>query len=149
MHLAMNTVKGREYYYLVAKQRRGKRVVTSQTICIGDRQKLAELLQERAAASFPESYASQEVGGSLALADVAEDLGIEAIIDSVCPVRAGAVPVGRQMLLIAVHRALVPRWENSKASLQVGYQGSALSELLPRCLRRLWTIGGPATPWLT
>lgn len=131
MHLVEKSINGSQYYYLVRKQRRGRRVVTSQTIYIGNRQKLAELLQDRIEGCLPESFAAQEVGGSLALTSVARDLGIEEIIDDICPVRAGATPLGRQLLLVAIHRALTPRWSNSKASLQASYTSSALAELLP------------------
>jgi hypothetical protein len=32
MHLVVKKIKGREYFYLVEKERRGKRVVTSRTV---------------------------------------------------------------------------------------------------------------------
>lgn len=95
MHLVSKQVKGHEYFYLIEKERRGSRVITSRTVYVGDRQKLAELLQVKASSAFPTSFAPQEVGASLALVEVACDLGIESLIDELSPVRSGAVPVGR------------------------------------------------------
>jgi transposase len=131
MHLVKKVIKGSDYYYLVEKRRDGKRVRTSRTVYIGGWKKLAELVQGQIAGAFPTSFSAQEVGGSLALVDVACDLGIEELIDGVCPVRSGSTPIGRQILLMAVHRALSPRWANSKKNLEEVYAGSALAELLP------------------
>jgi hypothetical protein len=74
VHLVTKQVKGHEYYYLVEKGRKDGRVVTVRTVYIGDRQRLAALI---AAAATPEAFAAQQVGASLALAAVADDLGIE------------------------------------------------------------------------
>ena len=131
MHLVAKQVKGHEYYYLIEKQRRGRRVFTARTVYVGDRQKLAELLQVSAAAALPTSFSPQEVGASLALIDVSRDLGIEKIIDEICPVRSGAVAIGRQVLLAAIHRALAPRRENGVRNLREFYANSALKDLLP------------------
>lgn len=131
MHLVSKDVKGHQYFYLVEKERRGRRVVTSRTVYVGDRQKLAELLQVQASSAFPTSFAAQEIGASLALVDLSRDLGIEDLIDEVSPVRSGAVPVGRQLLIAALHRALAPRRENSLRNLRSFYRESALTELLP------------------
>lgn len=131
MHLVAKQVKGREYFYLIEKERRGDRVVTSRTVYVGDRQKLAELLQHSASATLPASFDLQAVGAELALAKVAEDLGIEACVDAACPVRGGAAPVGRRLLLAAICRALMPRRENGLSNLRGFYDGSVLSELLP------------------
>jgi transposase len=131
VHLIAKQVKGHEYFYLVEKERHGSRVITSRTIYVGDRQKLAELLQIKAASAFPTSFAPQEVGASLMLVEVACDLGIENLIDGICPVRSGAVPMGRQVLLAALHRALAPRRENSVRNLRRFYRDSALKGLLP------------------
>jgi transposase len=131
MHLVKKVIKGSDYYYLVEKRRDGKRVRTSRTVYIGGWKKLAELVQGQIAGAFPTSFSAQEVGGSLALVDVACDLGIEELIDEICPVRSGSTPIGRQILLMAVHRALSPRWANSKKNLEEVYAGSALAELLP------------------
>ena len=131
MHLVSKDVKGHQYFYLVEKERRGRRVVTSRTVYVGDRQKLAELLQVTASSAFPASFAAQEIGASLALVDLSRDLGIEGLIDEVCPVRSGAVPVGRQLLIAALHRALAPRRDNSLRNLRSFYRESALTELLP------------------
>lgn len=130
MHLVAKQVKGHEYFYLVEKERRGRRVITSRTVYVGDRQKLADLLQLKASSAFPTSFAPQEVGASLALVEVACDLGIEDLINGICPVRSGAVPVGQQVLLAAIHRALAPRRENSVRNLRKFYRDSALRELL-------------------
>lgn len=131
MHLVSKDVKGHQYFYLVEKERQGRRVITSRTVYIGDRQKLAELLQVKAASAFPTSFAAQEIGASLALVDLARDLGIEDLINDVCPVRSGAVPVGRQLLMAALHRTLAPRRDNSLRNLRSFYRESALTELLP------------------
>jgi hypothetical protein len=77
MHLVAKQIKGREYFYLVEKERRGDRVVTARTVYIGDRQKLAELVQQSASATLPVSFDPQAVGAELALVGVAQDLGIE------------------------------------------------------------------------
>ena len=45
MHLVAKQVKGHEYFSLVEKARRDGRVVTARTVYIGDRQKLAEMIQ--------------------------------------------------------------------------------------------------------
>jgi hypothetical protein len=66
MHLVVKQVKGREYFYLVEKERRGNRVVTSRTVYVGDRQKLAELVQQSASAALPSSFEPQPVGAVLA-----------------------------------------------------------------------------------
>lgn len=131
MHLVEKSFQGRRYFYLVEKERRGKRVVTRRTVYIGNRQRLAELIQVQASSTFPTSFTSQEVGASLAFAMVAQELGIEGLIDEACPVRAGATPVGRQLLLIALHRVLAHRWENGLSHLRELYTGCALAELLP------------------
>lgn len=131
MHLVSKQVKGHEYYYLVEKERRGDRVFTSRTVYVGDRQKVAEMIQQGACTSLPRSFAPQEVGASLALVEVAGDLGIEGIIDDVCPVRSGAMRVGRQLLIATLHRALAPRRENSVRNLRKFYAESALRDLLP------------------
>ena len=131
MHLVAKRVKGHEYFYLVEKARRNGRVVTSRTVYIGDRQKLAEMIQVSASAVLPASFAPQPVGAALALATVAADLGIEDLIDEVCPVRRGAAPVGRRVLLAALHRVLAPRRENGLRTLRGFYETSILAELLP------------------
>ena len=131
MHLVAKQVKGHEYFYLVEKARRAGRVVTVRTVYIGDRQKLAELIQVSASAVMPSSFAPQPVGAALALATVAADLGLEALIDAVCPVRQGAAPVGRRVLLAALHRVLAPRRENGLRTLRGFYETSLLAELLP------------------
>lgn len=131
MHLVSKDVKGHQYFYLVEKERRGRRVITSRTVYVGDRQKLAELLQVKASSAFPTSFTAQEIGASLALVDLSHALGIEDLIDEVSPVRSGAVPVGRQLLIAALHRALAPRRDNSLRNLRTFYRESALTELLP------------------
>jgi len=131
MHLVTKRIKGSDYFYLLKKERRGKRVVTAKTVYIGNRQRLAELLELSAANAFPAEATVQEIGGSLALARVAADLGLERIIDAACPVRANATPIGRRLVLAAIHRALAPRGQNSLLSLQHGYATSSLAELLP------------------
>jgi transposase len=131
MHLVTKMVNGHEYFYLVEKARQDTRVVTSQTVYIGNRQRLAEIIQLSASAAMPCSFDPQPVGAGLALATVAADLGIEELIDNVCPVRKGAAPVGRRILLAALHRVLAPRRENGLHGLRDFYDGSVLSELLP------------------
>jgi transposase len=106
-------------------------VGTARTVYIGDRQKLAELIQVSASAVMPTSFAPQPVGAALALATVATDLGLEALIDDVCPVRQGAAPVGRRVLLAALHRVLAPRRDNGLRTLRGFYETSLLAELLP------------------
>jgi len=56
MHVVAKQVKGREYFYLVEKGRRDGRVVTTRTIYVGDRQKLAELIQMSTSRVFPVSF---------------------------------------------------------------------------------------------
>lgn len=131
MHLVEKIIKHRPYYYLVKTERRGTRVVTTRTVYIGDWKKLARLVEGNILSAFPKSFAAQEVGASLAFAAVAEELGLEGLIDEICPVREGASPVGRELLLIALHRALVPRWENGLSNVREFYNGCALAELLP------------------
>ena len=131
MHLVTKTVKGHEYFYLIEKVRRGGRVFTSQTVYVGNRQKVAEMLQIGAAAVLPESFAAQPVGAELALATVAADLGIESLIDEVCPVREGAAPVGRRLVLAAIHRILASRRDNGLVNLRAFYEGSVMEDLLP------------------
>jgi transposase len=131
MHLVAKQVNGHEYYYLVEKERHGHRVITARTVYVGNRQKLAELLQVSASSALPTSFTPQEVGASLALVEVSRDLTIEKIIDEICPVRSGAVAIGRQILLAAVHRALAPRRENGLRNLREFYANSALKDLLP------------------
>lgn len=124
-------IHGRPYYYFVEKARRGKRVVTVKTVYVGRWKALTELALCNAASAFPKSYRSQEVGASLAFAELSTQLGLEELVDGICPVRAGAAPVGRQLVLAAIHRVLVPRWENGKSNLRGFYQGRALIDLLP------------------
>ena len=131
MHLITKQIKGHEYFYLVEKERRGERVVTSRTVYIGDRRKLVELIQANTLVSMPKAFSSQDVGGALALASVASDLGVEEIIDKVCPVREEAVPVGRRLLITAIHCALAGRRNNSKSRVLDTYEGSVLADLLP------------------
>ena len=45
MFLVTKKIKGHEYYYLIERERRGTRVVTSRTIYVGNRKKLAEMVQ--------------------------------------------------------------------------------------------------------
>ena len=131
MNLVAKRINGCEYFYLVEKERRGQRVVTSRTIYIGNKQKLAELIQKSASAALPESFAPQSVGAALALSAVAADLEIEKLIDGVCPVRDGAAPVGRRLLLAAIHRVLAPRRENGICNLLPWYENSVMAELFP------------------
>jgi transposase len=131
MHLVVKEVKGREYFYLVEKERQGDRVVTSRTVYVGDRQKLADLVQQSASAAFPSSFEPQPVGAVLALATLAQELGIEALIDQVCPVRRGAAPVGRRLVIASIGRILMPRRENGMTNLRTFYESSLLPELLP------------------
>jgi len=131
MHLVAKQVNGHEYFYLVEKARRGGRVMTARTVYIGDRQKLVELLQQSASAMMPTAFAPQPVGAALALATIAADLGLEDVIDAVCPVRRGAAPVGRRLLLAALHRVLAPRRDNGLRALRGFYETSVLAELLP------------------
>jgi hypothetical protein len=132
MHLVTKHIKGHDYFYLVKKERKGKRVVTVKTVYVGNRQKLAEVVELSAAKVFSAEATVQEVGGSLALARVASDLGLERIIDAACPLpRANAAPIGRRLVLAAIHRALAARGENSLLSLQRGYVSSSLADLLP------------------
>lgn len=131
MHLITKQIKGHEYFYLVEKERRGERVVTSRTVYIGDRRKLVELIQANTLLSMPNAFSSQDVGGALLLASVASDLGVEEVIDSVCPVREEAAPVGRRLLITAIHCALAGRRNNSKSRVLDTYKSSALADLLP------------------
>lgn len=132
MHLVAKQIKGREYFYLVKKERKGDRVVTAKTVYVGNRQKLAELVELSATNAFPAEATVQEIGGSLVLSRIAEDLGLEEIIDEVCPApRSDAVPLGRRLVLAAIHRALTPRSHNSLLSLQHSYASSSLAELMP------------------
>lgn len=138
MHLVTKRIKGSEYFYLVKKERRGTRVMTARTVYVGNRQKLAELVELSAANAFPAEATVQEIGGSMVLAQVAADLGLEKIIDQACPPsRANAAPVGRRLLLAAIHRALAPRRRNSLFSLQRDYPASSLAELLPTAMASL------------
>ena len=64
MHLVTKTIKGCEYFYLVKKERRGKRVVTAKTVYVGNRQKLAELVEMSATNAFPvEATVQEKMGG--------------------------------------------------------------------------------------
>jgi len=121
----------KECSYLVEKERRGNRVVTSRTVYVGDRQKLAELVQQSASAALPSSFEPQPVGAVLALAVVAKQLGIEALIDEVCPVRQGAAPVGRRLPIAAIGRVVRARRENGLCPVRTFYEGGVLPELLP------------------
>lgn len=131
MHLVTKPIKGREYFYLVEKGRRGARVITTRTIYIGDRQKLAELVQLSTSGVLPSSFSAQSVGAALAVASVATELGLEELIDAICPVREGAAPVGRRLLLAAIHRVVAPRRSNGLCHVRAAYAGSVLAEVLP------------------
>lgn len=132
MHLVTKTVKGCEYFYLVKKERRGKRVVTAKTVYVGNRQKLAELVEMSATSAFPAEATVQEIGGALTLAQIASDLEVARIIDEVCPpTRANAPRIGARLVLAAIHRALACRRSNSLLSLERSYPQSALAELVP------------------
>jgi transposase len=131
MHLVTKTVNGSEYFYLIEKAREGARVVTVRQIYIGNRQKLAELVSQSAGAGLPASFRSQSVGGALALATLAQDLGLEEVIDRACPQTHGAKPVGRRLLLAAIHRALVPKSANGLNKLAAFYEDSVLAEVMP------------------
>jgi len=137
MHVVAKTVKGHEYFYLVEKGREGGKVVTTRTIYIGDRKKLAALVQQSAAAALPTSFRPQSVGAALALATLASELGLEELIDDVCPTRAGAAPVGRRLVLAAIHRALALKGENGLTNLATWYAGSVLEEVTPIGLEAL------------
>jgi hypothetical protein len=136
MHLVAKTVNGCEYFYLVEKARQAGRVVTVRQLYIGNRQKLAELVTQSAAAGLPSAYRAQSVGGALALATLAQELGLEEVIDQAVPPRRGAQPVGRRLLLAALHRALAPRSANGLNQVAAFYEDSVLAELLP--------VAGPA-----
>lgn len=131
MHLVEKDVNGSKYFYLVEKAREGKRVFTKKTVYIGTREKLAELAMSGAAGALPSSYASQEIGVSLALVEAARSLGLEEIIDEVAPVRRGAAPVGRRLLIAAIHRTSAHPTQRSKHALRDWYEKSALGDLLP------------------
>lgn len=132
MHLVTKTIKGCEYFYLVKKERRGRRVVTAKTVYVGNRKKLADLVELSAANAFPSDATVQEVGGALALTQIAKELDLAKIVDEVHPPsRRGAARVGVRLVLAAIHRALAPRRRNSLLALQQGYPTSVLTELLP------------------
>jgi hypothetical protein len=131
MFLVAKQIKGHEYFYLVERERQGKRVVTSRTIYVGNRQKLAEMLQLSASAVLPTSFKAQSVGAALALATLAEELDIANLIDGACPVRSGAPPVGQRLLLAAIHRVLAPRRDNGVCNLAAWYEDSVLAEMFP------------------
>ena len=132
MHLVAKQIKGREYFYLVKKERKGDRVVTAKTVYVGNRQKLAELVELSATNAFPSEAKVQEIGGSLVLSQIAADLGLEKIINEVCPAaRSDVVPLGRRLVLAAIHRALTPRRRNGLLSLERSYADSSLAELMP------------------
>jgi transposase len=132
MHLVTKRINGHEYFYLVKKERRGKRVVTAKTVYVGNRQKLADLVELSATNAFPTKATVQEIGGSLALTEVAAELELEKIIDGACPpTRSHAGRIGKRLLLAAIHRALSPRRRNSLLCLEQGYSASSLAELLP------------------
>jgi transposase len=131
VHLVSKQIKGREYFYLVAKERRGSRVVTSRTVYVGDRQKLAELAQQGLVAQLPTSFDAQPVGALLALAKLATELGIEELIDKVCSRRRNATPIGRRVVLAAIAHVVAPRSENGLSQLRSLYEHSVLPELLP------------------
>ncbi|MBI5628394.1 MAG: transposase, partial [Candidatus Rokubacteria bacterium] len=98
---------------------------------VGDRQRLAELVQQGVLAALPCSFEPQPVGAVLALATVAKELGVEALIDEVCPVRRGAAPVGRRLVIAAIGRVVVPRRDNGLSNLRAFYEGAVLPEVLP------------------
>ena len=131
MHVVTKRIKGQEYFYLVEKGRRDGRVVTTRTIYIGNRQKLAEVVQLSSVGVLPSSFCAQSVGAALALASLATELGVEELIDSVCPVRKGAAPVGRRLLLAAIHRVVAPRRANGLCHVRAVYEDSVLAEVLP------------------
>src|SRR5919108_539323 len=131
MFLVAKQIKGHEYFYLVERERQGKRVVTRRTVYVGNRQKLAEMLQLSASAVLPVSFKAQSVGAALALATLAEELDIAKIIDAACPVRSEAVPVGQRLVLAAIHRVLAPRRDNGVRHLAAWYENSVLAEVFP------------------
>jgi transposase len=130
MHIVTKAVNGSEYFYLVEKARENGRVVTRRQIYIGNRQKLAELVSQSASAGLPERYRSQSVGGALALATLAQELELEKVIDRACPSKHGSLPIGRPLLLAAIHRALVPRSANGLNKVAAFYEDSVLSEIM-------------------
>ena len=131
MHLVAKNVKGHEYFYLVEKAWRDGKVVTARTIYLGNRQKLAGMLQTGLTAALPQHFEQQEIGATLALWQTARSLEMEELIDKALPARAGAGQVGRRLVIAAVHRVLAPRRKKSKAHLREYYERSALSELAP------------------
>jgi len=131
MHLVAKQLKGHEYFYLVEKGRREGRVVTVRTVYIGDRQRLAEVVQRSVSTALPSAFVLQSVGATLALATIATELGVESLIDQVCPVRAGAAPIGRRLVLAAIHRVVAARRDNGLHHLRTFYEGSVLAELMP------------------
>src|SRR5262249_23497981 len=128
MHLVAKQVNGHEYFYLVEKGRREGRVVTVRTVYIGDRQKLAEVVQRSVSAALPSAFIVQSIGATLALATIAAELGMESLIDQVCAVRAGATPIGRRLVLAAIHRVLAARRDNGLHHLRAFYEDSVLAE---------------------
>jgi transposase len=62
---------------------------------------------------------------------VAKQLGIEALIDEVCPVRQGASAVGRRLLIAAIGRVVMTRRENGLCHVRTFYESGVLAELLP------------------
>jgi transposase len=132
MHLVTKRINGSDYFYLVKKERRGKRVVTAETVYVGNRQKLAELVEMSATNAVPSEATVQEIGGCLALTQIAAELELAKIVDHVCPPpRSDATPIGARVVAAAIHRALAPRHRNSLLALQQGYSESALAEILP------------------
>lgn len=88
--------------------------------------------QVGSAGLWPASEGSGRIGTvDDRLAMVAEDLGIEALIDGVCLTRRGAAPVGRRLVLASIARAVTERPDNGLANLRSFYEGSVLTELLP------------------
>ncbi len=89
--------------------------MTTKTVYVGNRQKLAELVTLSASSALPSESMVQEVGGSLALTEIAKELGVAAIIDRVCsPGRSDDAPIGVRLVLAAIPSAAARRRSTSR-----------------------------------
>jgi transposase len=99
-------IHGRPYYYLVESRRIGGRPRPVVLQYLGSAERLLQRLQHPAVE--PQRARVMPLGGIAALYDVAQQLGVVALIDQHAPKRRQGPTVGQYLLAAALNRCLAP-----------------------------------------
>jgi transposase len=127
--LTAKEIHGRTYYYLRETARVDGRPKVVKQVYLGSAHEVAAALAKGPSAlEVLPGLPVREFGGVMALLDLADEIGLVALIDAHVPRRVRRGPsVGQMLQLVTLNRALAP---SSKARLARWYAGTALPRRL-------------------